>query len=225
MKKQEKINAIVEYFQKNNPNPTTELKYQTPFQLLVSVVLSAQCTDKRVNAITPELFRCFPDPYSMSKGSADEIFNLIKSCSYPNSKSRYLHAIAQKLVNDFDGNVPSTIDELQSLPGVGRKTANVVLSVLFNEPTMPVDTHVFRVASRLGLTTHAKNPLQAEKQLLDFFDKSLLHNVHHWLILHGRYVCRARKPQCHECGLSFVCSYYEQKYHPKNTLNKKKANH
>ncbi len=209
MNPKQKAEFFVQYFTRTLPEPSTELTYQTPFQLLVAVVLSAQCTDKRVNTITKKLFTRFPDVYKMSSATIEEIYEEIKSCSYPNSKARYISEIARMVVSKFNGVVPQTVDELQLLPGVGRKTANVVVSVLYQQPAMPVDTHVFRVAARIGLTNGAKNPLQAEKQLVQIFDGNILHKAHHWLILHGRYVCKARKPNCSQCGLTTICDYFQ----------------
>lgn len=189
------------------PVAESELKYENPFQLLVAVVLSAQCTDKRVNMTTPDLFRRFPDAFAMAVGSVEEIYELIKSISYPNNKSKHLLALAKKLVEDFNGVVPDDMDLLQTLPGVGRKTANVVEAVAFRKPAMPVDTHVFRVANRIGLVTDAKTPLETEKQLVKHIPAEILSTAHHWLILHGRYVCMARKPKCEECGIRAYCRY------------------
>ena len=192
------------------PVAETELNYSNGFELLVAVILSAQCTDKRVNQVTPALFQAFPVPEVMALSSQDEIFHYIRSVSYPNNKSKHLVGMANMLVNDFNSKVPMTVDELQLLPGVGRKTANVVASVLYDVPTMPVDTHVFRVSERVGLTTRAKNPLESEKQLVKGFPKNKLNIAHHWLILHGRYVCLARRPKCNECGISSFCSYFKK---------------
>jgi endonuclease-3 len=192
------------------PVAETELNYSNGFELLVAVILSAQCTDRRVNQVTPALFQAFPVPEVMALSSQDEIFHYIRSVSYPNNKSKHLVGMANMLVNDFNSKVPMTVDELQLLSGVGRKTANVVASVLYDVPTMPVDTHVFRVSERVGLTTRAKNPLESEKQLVKGFPKNKLNIAHHWLILHGRYVCLARKPKCNECGISSFCSYFKK---------------
>ncbi len=181
-----------------------------PFQLLVAVILSAQCTDKRVNQITRELFRNYPDAKSMSLASAEEIFEIIKSCSYPNNKAKYLAETSRLIYEKYNGFVPNDYDELRKLPGVGRKTAHVIQAVLFNEPKMPVDTHVFRVANRIGLTTNAKTPLQVEKQLVKFIPKQDIPKAHHWLILHGRYICTARNPKCLNCGISQFCEFYQQ---------------
>ena len=194
------------------PVAETELHYENPFQLLVAVILSAQCTDKRVNTVTPALFAAFPTAEVMAASSKDEVLEYIKSVSYPNSKAEHLVGTAQRLTEHFGGQIPDNIDDLQTLPGVGRKTANVVCSVVFNQPTMAVDTHVFRISERIGLTTNSKNPLQTEKQLVKHIPKELIPKAHHWLILHGRYVCTARKPKCQECGLQPYCRYYER--HP-----------
>tara|TARA_Y100000385_G_scaffold105868_1_gene109690 strand:+ start:1644 stop:2282 length:639 start_codon:yes stop_codon:yes gene_type:complete len=210
MTKKERFNLFVDYFEEHMPVAETELNYSNGFELLVAVILSAQCTDKRVNQVTPALFRAFPVPEVMALSSQDEIFYYIRSVSYHNNKSKHLVGMANMLVNDFNSKVPMTVDELQLLPGVGRKTANVVASVLYDVPTMPVDTHVFRVSERVGLTTRAKNPLESEKQLVKGFPKNKLNIAHHWLILHGRYVCLARKPKCNECGISSFCSYFKK---------------
>ncbi len=200
--------AVTEYFTKAMPDAKTELKYGNPFQLLVAVRLSAQCNDKRVNMVTHALFERFPDAESLAKADFDEVIKYTKSISYPNSKTRDIIAAAQIIVEKFGGTLPTTVEELETLPGVGRKTANVVASVLYGAEVMPVDTHVFRVAARIGLTKNAKNPLQAEKQLEEGFDNNILGRAHHWLILHGRYVCTARNPKCKECGLTEICHYY-----------------
>lgn len=198
----------MQWFQVNMPIAETELEYQDPFGLLVAVILSAQCTDKRVNIITPRLLSMYPTPHEMALATQDEIFEYIKSCSYPNNKAKHLKAMSEMLLKEFKGKVPSDLKDLQKLPGVGRKTANVIASVVFNQPTMAVDTHVFRVSDRLGLTYKARNPLEAEKQLISYIPDELIPKAHHWLILHGRYVCQARKPRCHECGLKRYCKYY-----------------
>lgn len=202
---------IIDYFSVHNPNAVSELHYQDPFQLLVAVVLSAQCTDKRVNMITPALFATYPTPEAMSKASEEEIFQLIKSVSYPNNKAKHLSGLAKMLVEKFEGTVPPNRKDLESLPGVGRKSANVILSVCFDQPAMAVDTHVFRVANRIGLVKNAKTPFEVERQLTDHFPEKIIPVAHHWLILHGRYVCLARKPQCEKCGLTEVCKYYHKK--------------
>ena len=210
MTTKQRYQFVIDYFLANTPEAETELIYDNPFQLLVSVILSAQCTDKRVNMTTPALFAHFPGPGSLAKAHFDEVFPFIRSISYPNSKTRHLIAMAQMLVKDFKGEVPLTVDELMKLPGVGRKTANVITSVVDNQPNMAVDTHVFRVAARIGLTLGAKTPLAAEKQLISFIPVQLIHKAHHWLILHGRYICVARQPRCSECGLRPVCKYYKK---------------
>jgi endonuclease-3 len=204
----ERYTKIMDWFGKNMSIAETELHYEDPFGLLVSVILSAQCTDKRVNMISPALMERYPTAEIMARATSDDILKYIRSCSYPNSKAKHLSAMAKKLVSDFQGNVPETIDELLTLPGVGRKTANVVTLVAFGHPAMPVDTHVFRVSERLGLTTGSKTPENAEIQLLKHIPKKALPNAHHWLILHGRYVCVARKPKCPECGLREWCRFY-----------------
>ncbi len=204
----ERYARVIEWFSAAMPVAETELHYENPYQLLVAVILSAQCTDKRVNIITPPLFEAFPTPEDMAAASTDEIFEYIKSCSYPNNKARSLSGMARRLVEDFGGEVPSDIDSLMSLPGVGRKTANVILSVVFNQATMAVDTHVFRVSERIGLTTGSKTPLATEKALVKYIPEELIPKAHHWLILHGRYVCKARRPDCLNCGLTSVCRYY-----------------
>ena len=208
MKKSELFDFVIQYFQKEMPIAETELEYENPFQLIVAVILSAQCTDKRVNQITPELLKRYPNPKTMADADPAEVFDYIKSCSYPNNKAKHLVGMAQKLIELFDGKVPDDVDELQKLPGVGRKTANVVASVFFDKPAMAVDTHVFRVAARIGLSIGAKNPLQTEMQLVEYIPEDLIAKAHHWLILHGRYVCIARKPKCENCGLTTVCKYY-----------------
>lgn len=213
MTKKERYNFVLSYFKETRPIAETELEYSTPYELIVAVILSAQCTDKRVNMITPALFEAFPDVYSMSETTVEKIFEFIRSCSYPNNKAKHLHGMAQMLVKEFQGKVPDDVNELQKLPGVGRKTANVIASVVFNKPTMAVDTHVHRVSARIGLTTNAKTPLKTEEQLVKNIPEELIPLAHHWLILHGRYVCIARKPKCSECGLKKVCKYYAQSIH------------
>ena len=193
------------------PVAETELHYNSPFELLVAVILSAQCTDKRVNMITPKLLADYPTAEAMAASSPEVIYEYIKSVSYPNNKSKHLAGMARQLISDFDGIVPDDVDELQKLPGVGRKTANVIASVVFNKPTMAVDTHVFRVSERLGLTTGSKNPLQTERELVKHIPEALIPKAHHWLILHGRYVCIARKPKCEKCGLAEWCRYFSKK--------------
>jgi endonuclease III len=208
MKLKEKYSKTLEYFKKNLPQPETELEYRDPFGLLVAVILSAQCTDKRVNMITPALIRAFPDARTMAKADPSEVFEYIKSCTYPNNKSKHLVGMARMIVDKFDGKIPEEPEILQQLPGVGRKTANVVASVIYRKPVMAVDTHVFRVAKRIGLVTRAKSPLDVEKQLSANIPADEIHNAHHWLILHGRYICKARKPLCNQCGLSDFCRYF-----------------
>lgn len=209
MKIKDRYNEFVSYFDEKMPVAVTELNYTTPFELLVAVALSAQCTDKRINLVTPILFSRFPDPFAMSISSQDEIFEYIKSISYPNNKAKHLLAMSKMLVRDFNGEIPSNIVDLQKLPGVGRKTANVIVSVLFDVPAMPVDTHVFRVSNRIGLTRNSKSPLESEKTLVKYLPKNKIGIAHHWLILHGRYVCVARKPKCKECGITSICNYYK----------------
>lgn len=210
MQKKERFEKITAWFEENMPIAETELHYGSAYELLVAVILSAQCTDKRVNQITPILFDKYPDEIAMSQATVDDIFELIRSCSYPNNKAKHLLGMAQMLHHDFKGEVPSDIDELQKLPGVGRKTANVIASVFFNKPAMAVDTHVFRVSARIGLTTNSKTPLETEKQLVKYFPEDKIATAHHWLILHGRYVCLARKPKCEECGIQEFCKYFEK---------------
>ena len=210
MTQSERYSNIIAWFEANMPVAQSELHYDTPFQLLIAVVLSAQCTDKRVNLTTPRLFADFPTPEAMAAASVEAIFDDIKNISYPNSKATYLSGIAKKLVSDFGGRVPDTVEQLQTLPGVGRKTANVVASIIFGQPRMAVDTHVFRIADRLGLTTNSKNPLQTERELVKHIPTHLIPKAHHWLILHGRYVCVARKPKCTACGLRPYCRHYEK---------------
>jgi endonuclease III len=206
--KKDRFKAVINYFESAMPVAETELVYMSPYQLLVAVILSAQCTDKRVNIITPPFFEVFPDAESLSKATEEQVFGLIKSCSYPNNKAKNLVGMARTLVNEFKGIVPSDIDELQKMPGVGRKTANVIAAVVFNLPAMAVDTHVFRISNRIGLTTNSHTPLETEKQLVKFIPERKLAIAHHWLILHGRYVCQARKPKCSECGIKEFCRYY-----------------
>ncbi len=208
MTKKERFQKVIDYFQKNMPVAETELDYENPYQLIVAVILSAQCTDKRVNVITKDFFRQFPDPEALSRAEVADIFEIIKSCSYPNNKAKHLSGMAKMLLEKFNGKVPSDIDDLQKLPGVGRKTANVIASVIYNKPVIAVDTHVFRVAARIGLSTNAKTPLETEKQLEKYFPKEMLPIAHHWLILHGRYVCTAKNPKCNKCGLTDFCKFY-----------------
>jgi endonuclease-3 len=210
MKKKERYEVVIDYFQKNILEAETELLYDNPYQLLVAVILSAQCTDKRVNLTTPSIFRQFPDPASLAATDFDTLFPLIRSISYPNNKTKHLIGMAKMLIDDFGGEVPMTVEELVKLPGVGRKTANVITSVIDQQPNMAVDTHVFRVSARLGLTRAAKTPLAAEKQLIQNIPSELVHRAHHWLILHGRYTCLARNPKCENCGLTAMCLHYKK---------------
>lgn len=210
MTRKERYAFVISWFQQNMPEAETELIYDTPYQLLVAVILSAQCTDKRVNMTTPALFARYPDPGSLARATPEELFPYIRSISYPNNKTKHLIGMAQMVMETFGGNIPDTVEELVQLPGVGRKTANVITSVLYDQPNMAVDTHVFRVSARIGLTVNAKNPLQAEKQLVSFIPPELIHIAHHWLILHGRYVCLARNPKCNICGLAPACKYYRR---------------
>jgi endonuclease-3 len=208
----ERYQHVMYYFQHHSPDAETELLYASPYQLLVAVILSAQCTDKRVNLTTPAIFHRYPTPADLAIAAFDDLFPLIRSISYPNNKAKHLIGMAIKLVENFNEEVPMTVEELIQLPGVGRKTANVITSVIDKQPNMAVDTHVFRVSARLGLTRNAKNPLQAEKQLIKHIPKELVHKAHHWLILHGRYTCKARKPNCAICGLKEICKYYQKQY-------------
>ena len=211
MTKKQRYEGIIRYFLEHNPNAQTELIYHTPFELLVAVILSAQCTDKRVNMVAPELLRAFPTPKQMAETTEEEIYAYIKSVSYPNNKARHLLAAAQRIVNDYGGEVPSDYDALLSLPGVGRKTANVMVSVLWNEPKMAVDTHVFRVSNRIGLTNNSKTPYETEMELTRNIPQQYIPQAHHWLILHGRYVCVARNPKCKDCGITAFCKYFAAK--------------
>ena len=211
MTKKERYQFVIDYFQKHTPEAETELIYDSPYELLVAVILSAQCTDKRVNLTTPAIFKKFPDVFALSKTNFDELFPYIKSISYPNNKTKHLIGMAQKVVNEFDGKIPMTVDELIQLPGVGRKTANVITSVIDKQPNMAVDTHVFRVSKRLGLVSQSANtPLAVEKELIKHIPEDLIHKAHHWLILHGRYTCLARNPKCDQCGLRAICNYYKE---------------
>jgi endonuclease-3 len=208
MTKKERYQFVINYFLAHAPNAETELIYDNPYHLLVAVILSAQCTDKRVNETTPYIFKKYPDVLSMSNASPDDLFSLIKSISYPNNKTKHLIGMAKRVMGNYNGQIPMSVEELVTLPGVGRKTANVMTSVIDSQPNMAVDTHVFRVSARIGLTTNAKTPLAAEKQLIKHFPGNLIHKAHHWLILHGRYICVARNPKCNICGLKSVCKYY-----------------
>lgn len=211
MTQKQRFEHIIRWFEANMPVAESELVFANPFQCLVAVMLSAQCTDKRVNMVTPTLFAAYPTPESMAHATSDEVFELIKSVSYPRSKAEHLVQMAQRLVEVYEGQVPDNIDDLQTLQGVGRKTANVVCAVIWNQPTMAVDTHIFRVSERLGLTTNSKNPLQTEKQLVQYIPAAIIPKAHHWLLLHGRYVCVARKPKCAQCGLSEYCRFFTKK--------------
>lgn len=216
MTKKQRYEGIIEYFLQHNPNAQTELIYHTPFELLVAVILSAQCTDKRVNMIAPDLLHAFPTPQKMAESSEDEIYEYIKSISYPNNKARHLLAASRRIVQDYGGEVPSDYDALLSLPGVGRKTANVMVSVLWNEPKMAVDTHVFRVSNRIGLTLDSKTPYETEMELTKNIPTQYIPQAHHWLILHGRYVCTARNPKCNDCGIADFCRYRQAKMKASN---------
>lgn len=208
MLKKERYRVFVDFFSTHQPNAETELHYSSPYELLVAVILSAQCTDKRINQVTPKLFERYPTPEALAASTSDEVFSYIRSVSYPNNKAKHLVGMATMLVNEFKGEVPSSINDLQKMPGVGRKTANVIASVIFQAPTMAVDTHVFRVANRIGLTSKATTPLAVEKQLTKYLPTDKIHIAHHWLILHGRYTCLARTPQCEQCPLNWMCKYY-----------------
>ena len=208
MTTKQRFESILNWFSINMPVAESELHYNSPFQLLVAVILSAQCTDKRVNMVTPALFAAYPSPAAMAQATPDDVLTYIHSVSYPNAKAQHLVACAKRILSVYNGIVPNNIDDLQTLPGVGRKTANVVCAVIWNQPTMAVDTHIFRISERLGLTTHSKNPLQTEKQLVKYIPADLIPKAHHWLLLHGRYVCQARKPKCSACGLQPFCRYY-----------------
>ena len=216
MTQKERYERMIAYFEEARPTAQSELKYENPFQLLVAVILSAQCTDKRVNMTTPALFAAYPDAAAMTQATPEELFEYIHAISYPHNKSKHLAGMARKLMSDFGGEVPSDVDELQTLPGVGRKTANVIASVVFNLPALAVDTHVFRVANRIGLTRNSKNPLQTERELVKHIPEDKIPIAHHWLILHGRYVCQARKPHCTECGLTELCLWYQKSASKKN---------
>lgn len=210
MTKKQRYDAILQWFEQNMPIAESELVFHNEYELLVAVMLSAQCTDKRVNMVTPKLFEQYPTPQTLAQASEEDIFQIIRSISYPNAKAKHLKGMAEKLISDYQGQVPNTVEALQTLPGVGRKTANVVCAVAWNQPTMAVDTHIFRVSERIGLTTHSKNPLQTEKQLIQYIPKELIPKAHHWLLLHGRYICQARKPKCKECGIRKWCVSAEE---------------
>ncbi|HEY4325441.1 MAG TPA: endonuclease III [Mucilaginibacter sp.] len=222
MTKKERYQHFVEYFSEHQPSAVTELHYDNPFHLLIAVILSAQCTDKRINQVTPALFNRFPTPEALAASDVEEIFNYIRSVSYPNNKAKHLLGMAKMLIADFNGEVPEDVNDLQKLPGVGRKTANVIASVVFDAQAIAVDTHVFRVANRIGLTTNAKTPLAVEKQLMQHLPKDVPGIAHHWLILHGRYICVARTPKCEICPISWFCRYYERT-HTEAFLQKAKA--
>lgn len=211
MKTADRFQHILAWFETNMPVAESELHFANPFQCLVAVMLSAQCTDKRVNMVTPALFAAYPTPESLAAATSDEVFEYVKSVSYPRSKAEHLVQMAQRLTEVYHGEVPDTIEELQTLQGVGRKTANVVCAVIWNQPTMAVDTHIFRVSERLGLTTNSKNPLQTERQLVRYIPAEVIPKAHHWLLLHGRYICQARKPKCEQCGLKEFCRFFEKK--------------
>ncbi|MEP1033960.1 endonuclease III [Ekhidna sp.] len=213
MTKKERFEAFVGYFSESYPQPETELQYSNPFELLVAVVLSAQCTDARINKVTPALFEDFPTPEHMAASHFEELFPYIRSVSYPNNKTKHLMALSKRLVEEFNSEIPTTIKELTSLQGVGRKTANVIVSVLYNQPAMAVDTHVFRVSKRLGLVTQtAKTPLEVEKQLVRHIPEEYISRAHHWLILHGRYTCIARSPKCEKCEITHFCKFFEKNF-------------
>lgn len=210
MTKKQRYDAVLQWFEHNMPIAESELVFHNEYELLVAVMLSAQCTDKRVNMVTPKLFEQYPTPHTLAQASEEDIFQIIRSISYPNAKAKHLKGMAEKLISDYQGQVPNTVEALQTLPGVGRKTANVVCAVAWNQPTMAVDTHIFRVSERIGLTTHSKNPLQTEKQLIQYIPKELIPKAHHWLLLHGRYICQARRPKCEECGIRKWCASAEE---------------
>ena len=205
LSEKQRFQKVLAWFAENMPVAESELHYTNPFELLCAVMLSAQCTDKRVNMVTPALFAAYPTAAAMAKASAEEVLQYVKSVSYPNAKAQHLVGMAQRLVEAYNGEVPNNIDDLQTLPGVGRKTANVVCAVIWNQPTMAVDTHIFRVSERIGLTTHSKSPLETEKQLVKYIPAEVIPKAHHWLLLHGRYVCKARKPLCETCGIKLYC--------------------
>lgn len=226
MTRKERYEVVLAWFEEHMPVAETELHYSTPFELLVAVILSAQCTDKRVNMITPRLFKQYPTAEIMARAEVEDIFELIRSVSYPNSKAKYLVSMAKMLVEQFEGEVPAERELLMKLPGVGRKTANVIAAVVYHRPTMAVDTHVFRVANRIGLTTNAKTPLETELTLIKYIPEALIPKAHHWLILHGRYICVARKPHCWECGLAPYCRYFaaQERKKKRETQQKDKKN-
>lgn len=223
MTQKERYNAVIERFSKEMPAPRTELHYDSPYQLLVAVILSAQCTDKRINMVTPAIFRDFPTAADMAASTQEQLFEYIKSVSYPNNKTKSLLGMARMLTEKYNGEVPDDINDLMDLPGVGRKTANVILSVIFNKPAMAVDTHVFRVAERIGLTTKSRTPLSTEQTLTKNIPQNLIATAHHWLILHGRYVCKARTPLCKECFLSDICRYRQSDMYMEKTCSADKS--
>jgi len=216
MTKQERYDKVLQYFESHAAPAETELNYSNPFELLVAVILSAQCTDKRVNLVTPKLFKDYPGAEAMSEASPETLFDYIRSISYPNNKAKHLAGMSRMLAQKYHSEVPADVETLMTLPGVGRKTANVIASVIYDKPTMAVDTHVFRVSNRIGLTTNAKNPLQSEKQLIKFIPEHLVPKAHHWLILHGRYICLARNPKCDICPIKLYCKYFEKNYIKQN---------
>ena len=219
MRREDRYKAVIDYFEKAMPVAESELNFENPYQLLVAVILSAQCTDKRVNLTTPALFEAYPTPFDLAKASAEEIYQYIKSISYPNNKAKNLAAMARMLVAEFGGEVPSDIEQMMRLPGVGRKTANVVGAVIWNKEVMPVDTHVFRVSARIGLSVSAKTPRATELQLEKYIPSHLLPIAHHWLILHGRYICLARKPKCENCGITAYCKHFQSKNRQSKSVN------
>lgn len=210
MTQKERYERVIDWFSETMPSPTTELQYDSPFHLLLAVILSAQCTDKRVNMVTPALFDAFPDPQSLANASEEQVYSFIKSVTFPNNKTRHLIRAAKILTEEFGGEMPSDIDNLMKLPGVGRKTANVMLAVVWNKAAMAVDTHVFRVSNRIGLTSNSKTPLATEKTLVKYFPEEIISTAHHWLILHGRYICKARNPECENCGITHCCKYFKE---------------
>lgn len=210
MTQKERYERVIDWFSETMPSPTTELQYDSPFHLLLAVILSAQCTDKRVNMVTPALFDAFPDPKSLANASEEQVYSFIKSVTFPNNKTRHLIRAAKILTEEFGGEMPSDIDNLMKLPGVGRKTANVMLAVVWNKAAMAVDTHVFRVSNRIGLTSNSKTPLATEKTLVKYFPEEIISTAHHWLILHGRYICKARNPECENCGITHCCKYFKE---------------
>lgn len=218
MTRKERFEFVLNYFQEHLPDPETELMFDNTYQLLVAVILSAQCTDKRVNMVTPVLFQKYPTLQKLAEADHEELFQIVRSISYPNNKTQHLIGMAKMVLSDFNGEIPMTVDELIKLPGVGRKTANVITSVIDKQPNLAVDTHVFRVAARIGLSVNAKTPLATEKQLIKYIPKELIHKAHHWLILHGRYVCVARTPKCEICGLKPACKYYANLHNKKNII-------